>query len=100
MRYGRERLKSARAWRSERLGRDVFGLVIGDGLTMAAWGIALGAIVVAAAAFLLRSAVFGVRLESPVPFVYSTALVAAFGARRLSVSRLARGAGFTHGRNS
>ena len=58
------------------VGRDVLGLVLGDGLRMAAYGIAAGAVIVVAAVFVLKSEIFGIRIEGPLPFVCSTGLVA------------------------
>ena len=58
------------------VGRDVLGLVLGDGLKMAAYGIAIGGVVVIAAVFLLKTAIFGIRIDDPVPFLYSMAIVA------------------------
>jgi predicted permease len=57
-------------------GRDVLGLVLGDGLKMAAYGIAIGGVVVIAAVFLLKTAIFGIRIDDPLPFLYSMAIVA------------------------
>ncbi|MGD0868465.1 MAG: ADOP family duplicated permease [Bryobacteraceae bacterium] len=59
------------------VGRDVLGLVLGDGLRMAAYGIGIGGVVALAAAFLLKSEVFGIRMDDPRPFLYSTGIVAA-----------------------
>src|ERR1019366_9838749 len=50
------------------VGRDVLGLVLGDGLRMAAYGIGIGGVVALAAVFLLKSEVFGIRLDDPLPF--------------------------------
>ncbi|MGA9626412.1 MAG: FtsX-like permease family protein, partial [Bryobacteraceae bacterium] len=58
------------------VGRDVLRLVLGDGLGMAAYGIAAGAVAVIAAVFLLKSEVFGIRIDNPLPFLVSTAIVA------------------------
>ena len=58
------------------VGRDVLGLVLGDGLKMAAYGIAAGAVVVIAAVFLLKSEIFGIRVDDPLPFLLSTGIVA------------------------
>ena len=58
------------------VGRDVLGLVLGDGLRMAAYGIAAGAVAVIAAVFLLKSEVFGIRIDGPLPFLFSTGIVA------------------------
>jgi serine phosphatase RsbU (regulator of sigma subunit) len=57
---------------------DVMRLVIGDGLKMALWGIVAGGVAVTGAALLLRSEVFGLKIDDPRPFLYSTAVVAAF----------------------
>jgi predicted permease len=62
------------------VGRDVLGLVLGDGLRMAAYGIAAGAVVVVAAVFLLKSQILGIRLDDPRPFLYSTGIVAGIAA--------------------
>lgn len=62
------------------VGRDVLGLVLGDGLKMAAYGIALGGVVVIATVFLLKSAIFGIRIDDLRPFLYSTGIVASFTA--------------------
>jgi serine phosphatase RsbU (regulator of sigma subunit) len=62
------------------VGRDVLGLVLGDGLRMAAYGIGIGGVVALAAVFLLKSEVFGIRLDDPLPFLYSTGIVASFTA--------------------
>lgn len=58
------------------VGRDVLGLVLGDGLKMAAYGIAIGGVVVIAAVFLLKTAIFGIRIDDPLPFLYSMGIVA------------------------
>ncbi len=60
--------------------RDVIGLVLGDGLKMAALGIAAGAVAVAAMAMLLKSEVYGVRIDEPWPFLYSIGIVGVFTA--------------------
>ena len=62
------------------VGRDVLGLVLGDGLRMAAYGIAIGGVVVVAAVFLLKSEIFGIRIDDLRPFLFSTGIVAAFTA--------------------
>ena len=62
------------------VGRDVLGLVLGDGLRMAAYGIAAGAVVVIAAVFLLKSEIFGIRIDGPLPFLLSTGIVAGIAA--------------------
>jgi putative ABC transport system permease protein len=56
--------------------RDVLSLVMGDGLTMAAWGIGIGAVAVAGAAWLLSLSIFGVHVDGAQPFLYSTAMIA------------------------
>jgi predicted permease len=58
------------------VGRDVLRLVLGDGLRMAAYGIAAGAVVVVAAVFLLKSEILGIRIADPLPFLCSTGIVA------------------------
>jgi len=58
------------------VGRDVLGLVLGDGLKMAGYGIAAGAVVVIAAMFLLQSEIFGIRVDDPLPFLFSTGILA------------------------
>jgi predicted permease len=58
------------------VGRDVLGLVLGDGLKMAGYGIAAGAVVVIAAMFLLQSEIYGIRITGPLPFLLSTGIVA------------------------
>jgi predicted permease len=58
------------------VGRDVLRLVLGDGLEMAAYGIAIGGVAVIAAVFLLKSEVFGIRIDGPLPFLFSTGIVA------------------------
>jgi predicted permease len=52
------------------VGRDVLRLVLGDGLRMAAYGIAAGGVVVVAALFLLKSEVLGIRIDDVRPFLY------------------------------
>src|SRR5947207_8647855 len=56
--------------------RDLLRLVIGDGLKMAAYGIAIGGGAAAAAAWLLSAKVFGIHIDDPRPFLFSTAAVA------------------------
>src|SRR5258708_3987889 len=56
--------------------RDLLRLVVGDGLRMAAWGIGSGGVVVIAAAWLLSAKVFGIHIDDPSPFLFSTAAVA------------------------
>jgi sigma-B regulation protein RsbU (phosphoserine phosphatase) len=56
--------------------RDLLRLVVGDGLRMAAWGIGSGGVVVIAAAWLLSAKVFGIHIDDPRPFLFSTAAVA------------------------
>jgi serine phosphatase RsbU (regulator of sigma subunit) len=58
------------------VGRDVLRLVLGEGLRMAAYGIAGGAAVAIAAALLLRSEIAGIRIDAAGPFLYSTVIVA------------------------
>jgi putative ABC transport system permease protein len=58
------------------VGRDVLRLVLGDGLKMAAYGIAIGGVMVIAAVFLLKTAIFGIRIDNPLPFLYSMGIVA------------------------
>jgi predicted permease len=62
------------------VGRDVLRLVLGDGLGMAAYGVAIGGVAVVAAMFLLKSAIFGIRIDDVRPFLYSTGIVAGFTA--------------------
>ena len=62
------------------VGRDVLRLVLGDGLRMAAYGIVIGGVVVVAAVFLLKSEVFGIRIDGPLPFLLSTGIVAGIAA--------------------
>jgi serine phosphatase RsbU (regulator of sigma subunit) len=62
------------------VGRDVLRLVLGDGLRMAAYGIVIGGVVVIAAVFLLKSEIFGIRIDDPRPFLYSTGIVAGIAA--------------------
>jgi putative ABC transport system permease protein len=59
------------------LGRDVLRLVLGEGLRMAAYGIAGGAAVAIAAALLLKSEIAGIRIDNAGPFLYSAVIVAA-----------------------
>ena len=61
-----------------RRGRPRYSLLgPGDGLKMAAYGVAAGGLVVIAAVFLLKAAIFGIRIDDPLPFLYSTGIVAA-----------------------
>ena len=60
------------------VGRDVLGMVLGDGLRMTVYGIAAGGAAVVAAGFLLKSRVFGIRLDDPLPYLYSSGIVGAF----------------------
>jgi serine phosphatase RsbU (regulator of sigma subunit) len=62
------------------VGRDVLRLVLGDGLRMAAYGIVIGGVVVVAAVFLLKSEIFGIRIDGPLPFLLSTGIVAGIAA--------------------
>jgi hypothetical protein len=62
------------------VGRDVLGMVLGDGLKLAAYGIGLGGVVALAAVLLLKSQIFGIRIDNPLPFLYSTGIVAAITA--------------------
>ena len=57
------------------VGRDLLGLVLGNGLKMAAYGLVLGSISVGVAAWLL---IHNLRIQhvSWTPFAYSTAIVA------------------------
>jgi len=59
---------------------DVLRLVIGDGLRMAGWGILAGGLAVTGAVLLLKSAVFGITIDDPRPFLFATAAVAGFAA--------------------
>src|SRR5260370_26752753 len=56
--------------------RDLLRLVVGDGLTMAAYGIGIGGAAIAAAVWLLSARVFGIHIDDPRPFLFSTAAVA------------------------
>ncbi len=60
--------------------RDVLGLVISDGLRMAAWGIGIGVIAVSCAAWLLSLSFFGVHVDSALPFLFSAAIIASITA--------------------
>jgi predicted permease len=62
------------------VGRDILGLVLGDGLKMAAYGVVVGGVVAIAAVFVLKAAIFGIRIDDPLPFLYSTGIVASFAA--------------------
>jgi putative ABC transport system permease protein len=62
------------------VGRDVLGLVLGDALRMASYGIAIGGVVVVAAVFLLQSQIFGIHVDDLRPFLFSTGIVAAITA--------------------
>src|ERR1019366_4557189 len=53
------------------VGRDVLRLVMGDGLQMTAYGFVIGGIAVLAAAFLLKSQIFAIRVDDPRPFLYA-----------------------------
>ena len=57
---------------------NVLKLVLGGGLRMTAWGIAIGGVAVAGAALLLRSEVFGIAIGSPLPFLDAAAIVVGF----------------------
>jgi predicted permease len=61
------------------VGRDLLGLVLGSGMKMAAYGLSIGGIAVAVAAWLL---VHNLKIQSVTwaPFAYSTAIVAAVAA--------------------
>src|SRR5260370_19747307 len=56
--------------------RDLLRLVVGDGLTMAAYGIGIGGAAIAAAVWLLSARVFGIHIDDPRPFLFSRAAVA------------------------
>ena len=58
------------------VGRDVLRLVMGDGLQMTAYGFVIGGIAVLAAAFLLKSQIFAIRVDDPRPFLYAAAIIA------------------------
>lgn len=62
------------------VGRDVLGLVLGDALRMASFGIVIGGVVVVAAVFLLQSKIFGIHVDDLRPFLFSTGIVAAITA--------------------
>ena len=62
------------------VGRDVLGLVLGDGLKVGGYGIAAGAVVVVTAALLLKSQIFGVRLDNLPSFLISAAIVTGIAA--------------------
>ncbi len=62
------------------VGRDVLALVVGDGLKMAGYGIAIGGVVAIAAVFLLKTKIFGISVDDPFSFLYSTGIVAGFAA--------------------
>lgn len=62
------------------VGRDVLGLVLGDALRMASFGIAIGGVVVVAAVFLLQSKIFGIHVDDLRPFLFATGIVAAITA--------------------
>jgi hypothetical protein len=47
---------------------------------MAAYGVVLGGVVVIAAVFVLKAAIFGIRIDDPLPFLFSTGIVASFAA--------------------
>ena len=61
-------------------GRHVLRLVIGDGLRMTAYGIAIGGVAVALSALLLKSQIFDIRVDDPRPFLLATAIIAGFTA--------------------
>ncbi len=56
--------------------RDLIRLILGDGLKMAAFGIGIGALVIACVAVALRANLSGLRLDDPRPFLFSTGTVA------------------------
>lgn len=58
--------------------RDLFRLVVGDGLKMAAFGIGIGALAVAATSLILRANLAGLRIDNPLPFLFSICTVALF----------------------
>jgi len=70
--------------------RDVLSLIIGSGLRMAAYGVAIGASLAGAGAFYLGR-VFEIGDIGPAPFLYSSAVVAgvAFAASLLPAWRAA-----------
>jgi len=61
-------------------GGDVLRLVIGDGLRMAAYGIAIGGVAAALSALLLKSEIFDIHIDDPRPFLLATAIIAGFAA--------------------
>jgi len=79
------------------VGRDVLRLVLGDGLRMAAYGIVIGGVVVVAAVFLLKSEVFGIRIDGPLPFLFFDRNCSGHRRAGLLLSRLARDPGCPHG---
>jgi predicted permease len=56
--------------------RDLLRLVVGDGLRMAAYGIGIGGGAVIAVVWLLSARLFGIQIDDPRPFLYSTAAIA------------------------
>ena len=56
--------------------RDVLGLVLGDGLKLAAYGIVVGGAAAAAGVYVLAR-IFETVTLGPAPFIYSTTIVAA-----------------------
>lgn len=60
--------------------RDVVGLVLSEGLRLAAWGVAVGLAISAAAAQLLASLLYGVSAVDPATFGGIAALVLAVAA--------------------
>jgi putative ABC transport system permease protein len=72
--------------------RDVFALVIGEGLKMTTAGVALGLLAAAAVSVSLQSLLFGVRPLDPLTFVATTATLvgAAIAACLLPARRAAR----------
>lgn len=56
--------------------RDLFRMVVGDGLKMAAYGIGIGAAVSVVSALLLRANIFGIEIGDPRPFLFATAAIA------------------------
>ncbi|HLK22425.1 MAG TPA: FtsX-like permease family protein, partial [Bryobacteraceae bacterium] len=62
------------------VGRDILALVLGDGFKMAVYGVAAGCVVVVGAVFVLKASIFGIRIDDPLPFLYSTGIVASFAA--------------------
>ena len=58
------------------VGRDVLRLVLGDGLENGGVRDRIGGVAVIAAVFLLKSEIFGIRIDGPLPFLFSTGIVA------------------------